>query len=599
MSQLLQDDRLTAAISRVIAAAVLAAVSEAVSSMLKAAASATLPTPPGRHPDMGPEPAATVDYVAERGSCDAHCERQRGAVCIGACDTEPALGCSCDTSTVWSPANCKKHWPHRLCACAKDDVARRATAAVFGPPMDELRTLADDRVRRALAASADPMCNQSLAVPAELRGGGDGGPSGASGASIAFAAEAAAVLRTCGHVLLRGALAPSFVREYRAALASHLHALHVSRGGSGGGIGGNASSSGSAGSGGVGGPLQHRLHRLHRGRWELLLSRAFAPHELLGGSVARAVLSHPSLLSPDLSLHSLGVALSEPGAPAQHWHRDAPFPLNWATSGDDGGGGDGDGGGGAPELPPFAATALVPLSDVGPEDGPTELCVGSHHTSGLSAATSRLGTTAAADAAFRAQAREQLAAGTQCGAASGLSVAAPSLLAGDLLLFDYATLHRGGANASPRLRPLLYVTYARPWYRDTGNWREPPPPSDGDGDVDGDGDEGPRIVAGRRPDALGAAMLRGARLAPPTLTKGTPASATESIPPWPTPRSPSIEALGGAAPLNLPLFPSYDDEAATPIGHDVAELRRWLGGSQTCPLAAAWSQPFMASDGLY
>ena len=37
----------------------------------------------------------------------------------------------------------------------------------------------------------------------------------------------------------------------------------------------------------------------------------------------------------------------------------------------------------------------------------------------------------------------------------------PTLRMGDVALFDYRALHRGGANASPQLRTLLYLTFAR------------------------------------------------------------------------------------------------------------------------------------------
>ena len=37
----------------------------------------------------------------------------------------------------------------------------------------------------------------------------------------------------------------------------------------------------------------------------------------------------------------------------------------------------------------------------------------------------------------------------------------------DVLLFDYQVKHRGGTNRSPDLRSLLYLTYARKWYKDT------------------------------------------------------------------------------------------------------------------------------------
>ncbi|MCF8468291.1 MAG: hypothetical protein K9G33_12885 [Sneathiella sp.] len=36
-------------------------------------------------------------------------------------------------------------------------------------------------------------------------------------------------------------------------------------------------------------------------------------------------------------------------------------------------------------------------------------------------------------------------------------------------------LHRGGANLSTHLRPLLYLTYHRSWFRDFGGYEDRPP----------------------------------------------------------------------------------------------------------------------------
>ena len=56
------------------------------------------------------------------------------------------------------------------------------------------------------------------------------------------------------------------------------------------------------------------------------------------------------------------------------------------------------------------------------------------------------------------------------GAARGVAFA--SAKAGDAILFDYRVLHRGRANASDRPRPLLYFTYARPWFTDATNYSD-------------------------------------------------------------------------------------------------------------------------------
>jgi hypothetical protein len=45
-------------------------------------------------------------------------------------------------------------------------------------------------------------------------------------------------------------------------------------------------------------------------------------------------------------------------------------------------------------------------------------------------------------------------------------VRTPMLKKGDVLLFDYAVLHRGGANLSPDSRPILYYTLSTRWFRD-------------------------------------------------------------------------------------------------------------------------------------
>ena len=47
---------------------------------------------------------------------------------------------------------------------------------------------------------------------------------------------------------------------------------------------------------------------------------------------------------------------------------------------------------------------------------------------------------------------------------------APPWRAGDAIIFDYRTFHRGMPNHSGARRPLLYQTYSRPWFRDEHNF---------------------------------------------------------------------------------------------------------------------------------
>ena len=103
----------------------------------------------------------------------------------------------------------------------------------------------------------------------------------------------------------------------------------------------------------------------------------------------------------------------------QNWHKDG----NHENESDD----------------PHALTVFVPLQPLTAANGPTEFRLGSHRR--------------------RADAKRMRQ--------DGVSVMCD---AGDALLFDYRVLHRGGANSSSEERPLLYFTYARPWFTDATNY---------------------------------------------------------------------------------------------------------------------------------
>ncbi len=48
----------------------------------------------------------------------------------------------------------------------------------------------------------------------------------------------------------------------------------------------------------------------------------------------------------------------------------------------------------------------------------------------------------------------------------------PTAPAGAAILFDMRLLHGGGENRSSQERPVLYITYVRPWYKDYVNFHE-------------------------------------------------------------------------------------------------------------------------------
>lgn len=132
------------------------------------------------------------------------------------------------------------------------------------------------------------------------------------------------------------------------------------------------------------------------------------------------------LLEPAAILEAYGCFLSLPGAAAQDEHYDGPHLFGTPL---------------AAMLPPYALTCALPLVDMDERQGSTMLLPGSH----------------------RWQARP----------ADPVRVL-PDVPRGSCVLWDYRLRHYGTENRSNTPRPLVYCTYARPWYRDPVNFRETP-----------------------------------------------------------------------------------------------------------------------------
>jgi len=187
-----------------------------------------------------------------------------------------------------------------------------------------------------------------------------------------------------------------------------------------------------------------------------------------------------------------GWIFSFPGSPDQPWHQDGTplFPTSYAASGSIN-----------QQLPPYALNVFVPLEDAdgAPEAGPTEFVVGSHR---MDEAT-----------AMRAVERHNRNHGKEAATAVVDSdndddddlppIVSPVLQRGDVLIYDYRTCHRGTANLTAehlvetnsssssssttnnshnsanadndpngggRVRSILYLMYARPWFREHLNF---------------------------------------------------------------------------------------------------------------------------------
>ena len=320
--------------------------------------------------------------------------------------------CECDVEVPWNSSRCHDSADERLCACTTGDASTEAKVMPLGE-----RIVADPYVKRALDASSDPTCTTDV-------------DAGGHPDVVALVRTATATLRRCGLVVIRNALDRSFMESFRVPFTEYARGL-------------------TNGTISVDGKTTHNeaffIHKLSKKRWELLLPRSFASHELLGDEVLTSILSHFAILGPEYVLHSLGAAMSEAGSNDLHWHRDSAHP--YATSGVAGA-----------DLPPHAATLLSPLLDVEPLHGRTEFCVGSHHLAGLTAP-------------FAAVKDQKLESFLDSGACPpGLRKESPLLRVGDAIIFDYNTLHMAAGNDSPQLRSLLYLTFSRPWFKDTNNF---------------------------------------------------------------------------------------------------------------------------------
>lgn len=153
------------------------------------------------------------------------------------------------------------------------------------------------------------------------------------------------------------------------------------------------------------------------------LEPPFDRRELLANSWLCPVLN--AAFEGDFILGAYGVVCSLPGAPRQHIHQDGGdlFPhaaLNRM-------------------LPMAAATVAIPLLEMNEVHGTTALWPGSH--------------------------REEKRVSAEIGDE-------PLVREGSYVLWDYRLRHCGTQNRSTVPRPLLYMTYCRPWFIDHKNYRK-------------------------------------------------------------------------------------------------------------------------------
>jgi len=129
-------------------------------------------------------------------------------------------------------------------------------------------------------------------------------------------------------------------------------------------------------------------------------------------------------------LGALGSVISFPGAPDQVLHRDSSPLFSQDNETDK-------------DLPYFSFNMLLPLVDCTRETGRTRLWPGTHKI---------------------ATKEEGLLVGSLD----------PDLSVGSVLLTDGRLLHRGAANVSNMVRPILYYSYQKRWYQDQFGYSKRP-----------------------------------------------------------------------------------------------------------------------------
>eukprot|EP01040_Poterioochromonas_malhamensis_P000200 gene200-209_t len=138
----------------------------------------------------------------------------------------------------------------------------------------------------------------------------------------------------------------------------------------------------------------------------------------------------PSAEDSDYRIIHQSCVISYPGTEEQSWHSDGPHVSVTEY------------------LPCHVFNVFIPLVDLTEELGPTEIRPESHHyTNNLTKGM------------LLAKLKKQIKAPVK-----------PIVKKGSILIFDYRVLHKGCANKSNEVRPILVFTFAKSWYKDNLNF---------------------------------------------------------------------------------------------------------------------------------
>jgi hypothetical protein len=128
----------------------------------------------------------------------------------------------------------------------------------------------------------------------------------------------------------------------------------------------------------------------------------------------------------DCVIGSYGSVVALAGAPQQHVHRDGALFGGLIDA----------------MLPSFALTLMIPLVELNETNGTTRMWKGTHVTASENS--------------------------------ENLPYHDPFAPIGSCMLMDYRLIHSGTPNQSEQVRPILYIVYNRPWFKDYRNFRKQP-----------------------------------------------------------------------------------------------------------------------------
>jgi ectoine hydroxylase-related dioxygenase (phytanoyl-CoA dioxygenase family) len=179
---------------------------------------------------------------------------------------------------------------------------------------------------------------------------------------------------------------------------------------------------------------EHGGHLLDRETDETLVvgdRRIMVPLEINGQFNKPQLSANPlifpllqDILGAECILGGFGAVTALPGADDQHIHRDHPFLFHDQVI--------------DTLVPAYAVNLILPLVDCNEHHGTTRVWPGSHRVW------------------LDREARK-------------LPSEAPIVNVGSCILMDYRLVHGGTANQSKQARPILYLLYQRPWFRDNVN----------------------------------------------------------------------------------------------------------------------------------